>query len=119
MHVCIKSGVITLESIEMYGFVNIWMSVYDGPYWVILLMYGSRVERHSFCGIDSMATCIPRVDRLSTDPRVSRRHKNTLCMRSMNVAGAFVNPKGITINLKCPYRVLNVVLGMSASLTLN
>ena len=45
MHVCIKSGVITLESIEMYGFVTVWMSMYDGPYWVILLMYESRVER--------------------------------------------------------------------------
>ena len=44
---CIKSGVITLESIEMYGFVTVWMSMYDGPYWVILLMYGSHDMRHT------------------------------------------------------------------------
>ena len=34
----IKSDVITLEFIEMYGFVTLWMSMYDGPYGVILLM---------------------------------------------------------------------------------
>ena len=43
---CIKSDVITIESIEMYGFVTIWMSMYDGPYWVILLTYGSHDMRH-------------------------------------------------------------------------
>ena len=43
----IKSDVITLESIEMYGFVLVWMSMYDGPYWVILLMYGSHDMRHT------------------------------------------------------------------------
>ena len=37
---CIKSDVITLESIEMYGFVTVWTSMDDGPYWVILVMYG-------------------------------------------------------------------------------
>ena len=45
---CIKSDVITtLESIEMYGFVNIWMSMCDGAYWVILLTYGSHDVRHT------------------------------------------------------------------------
>ena len=44
---CIKSDVITLEYIEMYGFVTVWMSMYDGPYWVILLMYGSHDMRHT------------------------------------------------------------------------
>ena len=44
---CIKSDVITLEFIEMYGFVTVWMSMYDGPYWVILLMYGSHDMRHT------------------------------------------------------------------------
>ena len=43
---CIKSDVITLESIEMYGFVTIWTSMDDGPYWVILLMFGSHDMRH-------------------------------------------------------------------------
>ena len=38
----IKSDVITLGSIEMYGFVTVWTSMNDGPYWVILLMYGSH-----------------------------------------------------------------------------
>ena len=28
---CIKSDVITLESIEMYGFVTAWTSMDDGP----------------------------------------------------------------------------------------
>ena len=44
---CNKSDVITLESIEMYGFVNAWTSMDDGPYWVILLMYGSHDMRHT------------------------------------------------------------------------
>ena len=44
---CIKSDVITLESIEMYGFVIVWMSMYDGLYWVILLMYGSHDMGHT------------------------------------------------------------------------
>ena len=44
---CIRSDVITLGSIEMYGLVTIWMSMDDGPYWVILLMYGSHDMRHT------------------------------------------------------------------------
>ena len=43
---CIKSDVITLGSIEMYGFVTVWTSMDDGPYSVILLMYGSHDMRH-------------------------------------------------------------------------
>ena len=43
---CIKSDVITLGSIEMYGFVTVWTSMDNGPYWVSLLMYGSRDMRH-------------------------------------------------------------------------
>ena len=43
----IKSVVITLGFIEMYGFVTIWKSMDDGPYWVILLMYGSHDMRHT------------------------------------------------------------------------
>ena len=47
---CIKSDVITLECIEMYGFVTVWASMDDGPYWVILLMYESHDMRHTgFC----------------------------------------------------------------------
>ena len=45
---CIKSDVITFEFIEMYGFVTVWMSIYDRPYGVILLMYGSHDMRHRF-----------------------------------------------------------------------
>ena len=37
----------TLESIEMYGCVTVWMSMDDGPYWVILLMYESHEMRHT------------------------------------------------------------------------
>ena len=49
---CIKSDVITRESIEMYGFVTAWTSMDDGPYWVILLMYESHEMRHtSFRGL--------------------------------------------------------------------
>ena len=44
---CIKSDVITLEFIEMYGFVTVWASMDDGPYWVILLMYGSPDMRYT------------------------------------------------------------------------
>ena len=44
---CIKSDVITLGSIEMYGFVIVWTSMDDGPYLVILLMYGSHDMRHT------------------------------------------------------------------------
>ena len=42
----VKSDVITLGSIEMYGFVTVWTSMDDGPYGVILLMYGSHDMRH-------------------------------------------------------------------------
>ena len=31
---CIKSDVITLRSIEMYGFVTVWTNMDDGPYWL-------------------------------------------------------------------------------------
>ena len=44
---CIRSDVITLGSIEMYGLVTLWMNMDDGPYWVILLMYGSHNMRHT------------------------------------------------------------------------
>ena len=44
---CIRSDVITLRSIEMYGLVTVWTSMDDGPYWVILLMYGSHDMRHT------------------------------------------------------------------------
>ena len=47
---CIKSDVITLGSIEMYGLVTVWMSMDDGPCWFILLKYGSYDMRHTgFC----------------------------------------------------------------------
>ena len=44
---CIRSDVITLRSIEMYGLVTLWTSMDDGPYWVILLMYGSHDMRQT------------------------------------------------------------------------
>ena len=44
---CIKSDVITLGSIEMYGLVTVWTSMDDGPYWVTLLKYGSHGMRHT------------------------------------------------------------------------
>ena len=44
---CIKSDVITLGFIEMYGFVPVWTSMDDGPYGVILLMYESHDMRHT------------------------------------------------------------------------
>ena len=50
---CIKSDVITLESIEMYGFVTVWTSKDDGLYWVILFIYGSHDMRHIFSQVDS------------------------------------------------------------------
>ena len=63
---CIKSDVITLKSIKMYGFVTVWMSMYNGPYWVILLMYGTHDMRH---------TGFPQVDGGQRDPRKLGRHK--------------------------------------------
>ena len=56
---CIKSDVITLEFIEMYGFVTTWTSMDDEPYWVIL--YGYHEMRH---------TSFPQVDGGQRDPRV-------------------------------------------------
>ena len=44
---CIKSDVVTLGSIEQYGLVTVWTSMDDGPYWVILLKYGSHDMRHT------------------------------------------------------------------------
>ena len=43
----IRSDVITLGYIEMYGLVTVWTSMDYGPYWVILLMYGSHDMRHT------------------------------------------------------------------------
>ena len=57
---CIKRNVISLESIEMYGFVTAWTSIDDNPYWVILLMYESHEMRH---------TSFPQVDGGQRDPR--------------------------------------------------
>ena len=63
---CIKSDVITLESTKMYGFVTVWISMYDGPYWVILLMYGSHDMRY---------TGFPQVDGGQRDPLKLGHHK--------------------------------------------
>ena len=38
---------------------------------------------------------------------------NTLFIRFMKKAGAFVRPKDITVNSYNPYLVMNVVFGMS------
>jgi hypothetical protein len=38
---------------------------------------------------------------------------NTLFIRYMKYAGAFVNPNDITMNSYIPYLVMNVVFGMS------
>ena len=40
---CIKSDVITLESIEVYGFVTVWMSMYDGLYWAFYSCMGLMI----------------------------------------------------------------------------
>ena len=44
---CIKSDVVTLRAIEMYGLVTVWTSMDDGPYRVILFKYGSHDMRHT------------------------------------------------------------------------
>ena len=61
---CIRSDVITLRSIEMCGLVTVWTNMDDGPYWVILLMYGSHDMRHRF----------PQVDGGQRDPWVLGCH---------------------------------------------
>ena len=66
---CTKSDVITLESIEMYGFVTVWTSMDNGPYWVILLIYGSHDMRY---------TGFLQVDDGQRDPRKLGRHINNL-----------------------------------------
>ena len=49
-----------------------------GPTWPFLLMFKSRVERHSFCVIETLnGYCILRVDRLSTDPQVGASQGHT------------------------------------------
>ena len=58
---CIKRVVITLEYIEMFGFVTAWTGMDDGLYWVILLMYESHEMRH---------TGFSLVDGGQRDPRV-------------------------------------------------
>ncbi|GJR11109.1 hypothetical protein Tco_0793761 [Tanacetum coccineum] len=35
--------------------------------------------------------------------------QKTRFIKSINIAGAFVSPNGMTVNSKCPYRVLNAV----------
>ena len=62
---CIRSNVITLESIEMYGLVTVWTSMDDGPYWVILLMYGSHYMRH---------TCFRRLTVVNETPGFGVSH---------------------------------------------
>ena len=77
---CIKSDVITLESIEMYGFVTVWVRMYDGPYWVILLMDGSYDIRH---------TGFPQVDGGQRDPQDLGCHSNNMfdncCLMNVNI----------------------------------
>ena len=63
---CIKSDVITLEFIEMYGFVTVWTSMDDESYWIILLMYGSHDMRY---------TSFRRLTVVNGTPRVLRHHK--------------------------------------------
>ena len=71
---CIKSDVITLGSIEMYGLVTVWTSMDDEPYWVISLKYWSHDMRHTgfrrlavvngtpgFWGVTKMATSGPYI----------------------------------------------------------
>ena len=75
---CIKSDVMTLESIEMYGFVTAWTSIDDGPYWVILLMYESHEMRH---------TGFPQVESGQRDPRVeaSRCYFKNFYLKSQKI----------------------------------
>ena len=63
---CIRSYVITIRFIEIYGLVTIWTSMDDGPYWVILLMYGSQDIRH---------TGFRRLTVVNGTPRFLRCHK--------------------------------------------
>ena len=51
----------------MYGFVTVWTSMDNGPYWVILLMHGSHDMRHRF----------PQVDGGQQDPRKMGRHNDS------------------------------------------
>ena len=88
---CIRSDVVTLRSIEMYGLVTVWTSMDDGPYWVILLMYGSHDMRHTgfrrltvvngtpgFLGVTVCYQGLGR--RLAKNPRDRIRSQHALCV---------------------------------------
>ena len=69
---CIKRDVITLRSIEMYSLVTVWTSMNDGPYWVILLKYGSHDMRHTGFHRLTVVNGTPRVlgcHSLVSEPR--------------------------------------------------
>jgi hypothetical protein len=46
---------------------------------------------------------------MKTTTNLSSSSMNTLFMRFMKKADAFVSPKGITVNSYCPYLVTNAV----------
>ena len=64
-----------------------------GPMWPFLLMFESQVERHSFCGIETLNGCIPHVNGLSTDPWVRGTTQNF-------VKGKIINYKLINLLIK-------------------
>ena len=77
---CIKSDIITLESIEMYGFVTVWTSMDDGPYWVILLMYGSHEMRHTGFRRFTMVNGTPSRDVTQIVQQVKSQVKELPCL---------------------------------------
>src|SRR5205809_1020490 len=59
-----------------------------------------------------------RVDKDVNDKdneNLSKYCRNTLFIRSIKAAGAFVIPNGMTVNSYRPYRVQKAVFGMSSS----
>jgi hypothetical protein len=52
---------------------------------------------------------------MKTTTNLSWYSMNTLFIRHMKYAGAFVNPEGMTVNSYKPYLDVKVVLGMSSS----
>jgi hypothetical protein len=59
-----------------------------------------------------------KMSSTNTKTNLSKYLLSTLGIKYMNVAGAFVSPKGTTINSYCPYYVLKAVLWISSSLIL-
>ena len=89
-----KSDVITLGSIEMYGLVTVWTSMDDGPYWVIILKYGSHDMRHTGFRRLTMVNRTPGFWGVTKNEKevveILRKHKEAIAWSVEDLKG--INP---------------------------